>query len=87
MPAQKCEMNLEKRVSGGRRHSVHYPQCCSGCLVKVITMENPVSSAVIAGRAQTDSPHALAALRAPSAHNDSMRCGLPQAFTHLMENY
>lgn len=49
------------------------------CWVKVITMENPVSSAVIAGPPQTDSPHALTVLRVPSAHNDSMLCGLPQA--------
>lgn len=48
-------------------------------LVKAITMENPGSSAVITAPPQTDSPHALAVLRVPSAHNDSMLCGRPQA--------
>lgn len=51
--AHKREVNLEKGVVGRRHRSVHYPQCCSGRLVKVITMENPVSSAVIAGPPQT----------------------------------
>lgn len=44
-----------------------------------ITMENLGSSAVITAPPQTDSPHALAVLRVPSAHNHSMLCGRPQA--------